>query len=155
MDSYEGATMMKTYRGLLAADTQDHIRLKTLKGDIGYKITKFQIIGNAPGTAEVEAIVKIYKLKQSTNTSTIDFTDGDLLAAAEHREFAAAEDISSPQVIIFDREIFNQDIFITYKTAAGTMSMNYYLELEQVKLNENESTMATLQSLRRFALPRN
>ena len=30
----------------------------------------------------------------------------------------------------------------------GTTNGNYYLELEQIKLNDNESTMATLQSIR-------
>ena len=142
--------MSKTlsFRGQLPIGLQDQIRLKTLKGKTGYKITKFQIIGNAPGTAEVEAIVQVFKSLPTAASSLINFSDMDLLAAAEHREFAAAEDMSSPQVIIFDREVFNQNIYVTYKAAAGTMSMNFYLELEQIKLNDNESTMATLQSIR-------
>mgnify|MGYP003659849407 FL=1 len=139
---------IKTYRGLLANNSIHEINLRTNTGKIGYRITKFQIIGNAPGTAEVEAIVQVFKSLPTATSSLINFSDMDLLAAAEHREFAAAEDMSSPQVIIFDREVFNQNIYVTYKAAAGTMSMNFYLELEQIKLNDNESTMATLQSIR-------
>ena len=145
--------MIKTFRGLMVNDTEDTIVLHTNDGSMGYRIVNFQIMGNAPGTAEVEAIVKIYKVSQSTNTSLIDFSDNTLLAAAEHREFAAAEDMSSPQVIIFDKEIFNQDIYITYKTAAGTMLMNYYIELEQVKLDLSESTVATLKDIRNIEQP--
>ena len=142
---------IKTFRGLMAADTQDTIVLHTNTGSTGYRIVKFQIMGNTPGTAEVEAVVKIYKISQSTNTSQIDYSDNTLLAAAEHREFAAAEDFSSPQVIIFDNEVFNQDIFVTYKPAAGSMKMNYYIELEQVSLDLNENTVATLKDIRNQA----
>jgi hypothetical protein len=139
---------IKTFRGLMVADTQDTIVLHTNTGSTGYRIVKFQIMGNTPGTAEVEAVVKIYKVSQSTNTSQIDFSDNTLLAAAEHREFAASEDFSSPQVIIFDNEIFNQDIFVTYKTAAGSMKMNYYIELEQISLDLSQNTVATLKDIR-------
>ena len=137
----------------MADDTQDTIVLHTNDGSTGYRIVKFQIISNTPGTAEVEAVLKIYKIEQSTNTAQIDFSDNTLLAAAEHREFAASEDFSSPQVIIFDQEIFNQDIYITYKSAAGAVSMNYYIELEQVKLDLNENTVATLKDIRNIAQP--
>jgi hypothetical protein len=139
---------IKTFRGLMAADTQDTIVLHTNNGSTGYRIVKFQIMGNTPGTAEVEAVVKVYKVSQLTNTAQIDFSDNTLLAAAEHREFAAAEDFSSPQVIIFDNEVFNQDIFVTYKTAAGSMKMNYYIELEQMNLDLNQNTVATLKDIR-------
>ena len=44
---------IKTFRGLMAADTQDTIVLHTNTGSTGYRIVKFQIMGNTPGTAEV------------------------------------------------------------------------------------------------------
>jgi len=140
--------VVKTFRGLLADGAEDRIRLHTIKGKVGYRIVKFQIIGNTPGTAEVEAIVKIWKTSQSTPNAQIDFTDSDLLAAAEHREFAAAEDFSSPQVIVFDNEIFNQDIYISYKTAAGSMKMNYYFELEIIPLDDKGAEYTTVKDLR-------
>jgi len=154
MECYEGATMIKTYRGALADGGQDQIRLRTNRGDIGYRIRKFQVIAQAPGTVNVEAVVKVYKVKQATAAidGTINFTDGDLLAATYYTgqdNHAYLESVIGP--IIFDQEIFNQDIYITSVDVDSATSMNYYLELEQVKLNDNESTMATLQSLRTVA----
>lgn len=148
--------MIKTYRGQLIDGGQDQIRLKTNRGDIGYRITKFQIITKTPGTDTVEGVCKIYRLLQSTIDGIVNFTDGDLLAVAEyHKEQNEAYPLGTN--IIFDQAIFNQDIYVTWAENGGGTgpSMNYYLELEQLKLNENESTMATLQSLRRLALPRN
>jgi hypothetical protein len=156
MECYEGATMIKTYRGTIGNQEQDHIRLKTNKGDIGYRIVKFEIIDTAPGTGNLELVVKIYKLKQSSVDASVNFTDGDLLGVGFWQYNASNPTYSTPYNIIFDREIFNQDIYITNRDISlNAKACNYYLELEQVKLNENESTMATLQSLRRLALPRN
>jgi hypothetical protein len=42
---------------------------------------------------------------------------------------------------------FNQDIFITLGSQSGA-SCNYYIELEQVKLDLNENTVATLKDIR-------
>jgi len=150
MECYEGATMIKTYRGNIVDGGQDHIRVKTNKGDIGYKIVKFQGIGDEPGTTVMESTLKIYKRKQTTINNAVDFTDGDLLAVAyicdnQNRQL----DINS--AVFFDKDIFNQDIYITHEDTSGSEKCNYYLELEQVKLNDNQSTMATLQSLRRVA----
>jgi len=156
MECYEGAKMIKTYRGMLSHNAQDHIRLKTNRGDIGYRVVKFQVIANVPGTTSHEAVTQIWKLKQAESAadphpwSIIDFTDGDLLAAS----FASAlvSGFTYTDVIVFDSKIFNQDIYITNNDVSGnTAKMNYYLELEQIMLNENESTMATLQSLRQIA----
>ena len=150
MECYEGATMIKTYKGILADGGQDHIRIKTNKGDVGYKIHKFQIIGKEPGQQDQEHTVKIYKTKQSTIDNAIDFSDGDLLGTAYIAE-DAGQAYPLYTIIIFDQEIFNQDIFITHQDTTGAQPCNYYLELEQVMLNDNESAMATLQSLRRVA----
>jgi len=123
--------MIKTYRGLLTDGDVDKIRLKTNKGDIGYKIIKFQVIASAPGAAAYEAVVTISKIN-FTPIATIDFSDGDLLAAAFYAGNAAAFNYPTSQVIIFDREIVNQDIYIGNQDLQNN-SMNYYLELEQVK----------------------
>ena len=40
---------------------------------------------------------------------------------------------------------FNQDIYITCKSSGN---MNYYMELEQIKLDLNENTVATLKDIR-------
>ena len=51
--------MIKTYRGNLADGGQDRIRLKTLKGEIGYKIIKFQAFP-IDCNEDMETSVKIY-----------------------------------------------------------------------------------------------
>jgi len=51
-------------------------------------------------------------------------------------------------VVTFDREIFNQDIYVSHVEVAGAATVNYYLELEQVKLDLSESTIATLKDIR-------
>ena len=50
--------------------------------------------------------------------------------------------------VIFDQEIFNQDIFVTHKIRNGTGSVNYYIELEQISLTLDENTVATLKDIR-------
>jgi len=142
--------MIKTYKGILTDGGQDKIRLKTNRGDIGYRIKTFQMIAEAIGTYDHGFIMKIYKVSQSTVTALIDFSDGTLLAAGY---FASHENIQNPllSVVVFDKEIFNQDIYITCKDIETGQNCNYYIELEQIKLNDNESTMATLQSMRQIA----
>jgi len=98
-----------------------------------------------------EHVVKLFKLKQTAPTATVDFTDGDLLAAGITANTSSGYLLGSNPVIIFDQEIFNQDVYMTHKDNGATSGCNYYLELEQVTLNENQSTMATLQSLRQIA----
>jgi len=54
--------------------------------------------------------------------------------------------------MIFDQEIFNQDIYIGTKDTQGN-AMNYYIELEQVKLDLSQSTVATLKDIRNLEYP--
>ena len=150
--------MIKTYRGILADGGQDKINLKTLKGEIGYRIVKFDIFAVSPGTLAQESTVMVWKLKQIISSPIpssvyIDFTDSDLLGVASIHGWSDRQ--LAEAVVLFDQEVFNQDIYVTHTETVGTAACNYYLELEQIMLNENESTMATLQSLRRLSLPRN
>jgi len=141
---------IKSYRGLIADAAQEHIRLKTNTGKIGYSIVKFQIFPYNPGTEQSESTVQIFKHKQpsvSGATAIVNFSDQDLLAAAFYSKSAAVSEAVSI-VTVFDQEIFNQDIYITHTEVGSTHPVNYYLELEQIKLSDNESTMATLQSIR-------
>ena len=48
---------------------------------------------------------------------------------------------------------FNQDIYITHTNLhADAGPVNYYIELEQIKLDLNENTVATLKDIRNQAL---
>ena len=43
---------------------------------------------------------------------------------------------------------FNQDIYVTNKDANGSKPVNYYLELEVIKLSEDQAMVATLKDIR-------
>jgi len=148
MECYEGATMIKTFRGQMADDTQDTIVLHTNDGSTGYKIHKLEIMPANPGTVTSEQAVKIYSISQTTHTGVFDFSDNTLLAAAYMENQSTSQYLGLPQVIIFDDRTFNQDIYVTYKNLDGSDPCNYHIELEQVKLDLNENTVATLKDIR-------
>jgi len=139
--------MIKTFRGLLADGAQDRIRLQTIKGKVGYRIVKFEMIGENPGGDDIEAVIKIYKEEQSTIDAVINFTDSSLLAAGYWKEDAGTTYPQS-QSIIFDTEIFNQDIFVTHKDKAVAEKCNYYLELEVIPLDDAGAEYTTLKDMR-------
>jgi len=144
--------MIKTFRGLMADGAQDTIVLHTNDGSTGYRIVKFQNINNNPGAQLIEGVMKIYKISQSTIDGIVDFSDNTLLAVSYHADNDSTAYTTS-DVIIFDREIFNQDIYITFKDISTGQPMNYYIELEQVSLDLNESTVATLKDIRNVTTP--
>jgi len=143
--------MIKTFRGLLANEGEERIRLSTIKGKVGYQIIKLQVLPSNPGGASYEACVKVFKSEQGTTpTTTIDFTDSDLLAAAIFAASSSTGDQYSTPAVIFDQEIFNQDIYITQKDTQGN-SMSYYLELEVVPLDDAGAEYTTLKDMRQPA----
>ena len=140
--------MIKTYRGLVADGAQDQIRLQTIKGKVGYKITKFQLMVTSPGSADVESCVKIFKESQGTPTNLIDFTDSTLLAAGYTMDSGSVANTRLPATVIFDNEVVNQDIFVTNFAASGSASCNYYLELEVIPLDDLSAEYTTLKDMR-------
>jgi len=142
--------MIKTYRGLLADGAQEKIPLSTKDGSVGYRITKFQAITTAPGVSTAEAIVKIYKTSQTTVDALINFTDSDLLGVVYWT--GRSSSVGTQDTIIFDNEIFNQDIYITAKDVDAGRDTNYYIELEQMKLDHTQNMSATLKAIRGSAV---
>tara|TARA_Y100000310_G_C20298891_1_gene630802 strand:+ start:249 stop:692 length:444 start_codon:yes stop_codon:yes gene_type:complete len=140
--------MIKTFRGLLADGEQEKIRLSTKNGKIGYKIIKFQLIGPAPGTTAGESTVKIFKVTQTSVTGDIDFSDGNLLAAAFWSNHNTATNYTEDLNVIFEQEVFNQDIFITHDESNSSAACNYYLELETINLTDNAAVVSTLRDIR-------
>jgi hypothetical protein len=139
--------MIKTFRGQLANEQQDTIRLSTVQGLIGYRIVKFELM--APDANEnMEGCVKIFTKKQSTFTNAVDFRDGSLLAAGYISQSNTSQNYPEDQITIFDHVVVNQDIFIYSKGADYTAAVNYYIELEQIKLDLSEATVATLKDMR-------
>ena len=141
--------VVKTFRALLADGGQDRIRLQTIKGKVGYRITKFQLMSRRAGDWKQESQVKIYKTSQATIDEIVDFTDSDLLAAAYLENNDSANYIGVPFMVIFDNEIFNQDIFITHDDAGGdARPVNYYFELEVIPLDDAGAEYTTLKDMR-------
>ena len=138
--------MKKSFRGLLADDSQEQIRLSTNNGLTGYKIVKFQVLGISENV-DYETVVQIFTKEQDTISDTINFTDPLLLAAASYGDTTSGS-VQNDQTVIFDNMGFNQDIFITAKATNGSTAINYYLELEQFTLSKDEATVATLKDMR-------
>ena len=140
---------VKSFRGKIGQQEQETIHLHTNNGSTGYRINKFQLFPDQPGTSTVENVVQIFKIQQSSvpaaGAATVDFSDNTLLAAAFYNGEAAGEYYLN---VIFDNEIFNQDIYVTHTNNQSGASVNYYIELEQIKLSLDENTVATLKDIR-------
>ena len=140
---------IKTFRGKLAMGLQKRLHLSTADGLTGYRIKKFELLPAAPGTANHELIGKVHSTDQTgLIASTVDFNDPTLIAVSFYNA-AHDNDKQFMSTTIFDNEVVNQDVYVNIKDATGvTDESNYYLELEQLKLNINESTFVTLKNLR-------
>jgi hypothetical protein len=143
--------VVKTFRGLLAAEGQDRIRLSTIKGKVGYRIIKLELMTNTPGqTDHAEHVVKVFNKFQSTINGVVDFSASDLLAAGVTFNRTDASAYYPTNNVIFDGEIFNQDIYITHSEviAGNAESCNYYLELEVIPLTDQGAEYTTLKDIR-------
>ena len=142
---------IKSFRGLIADNTQDIIPLSTNNGSTGYRIKKFELFPYAPGGSGTnsEHTVQIWTISQSSIDIVTDFSNQTLLGAAMMA--VSASGVANPSIlnVIFDNMTFNQDIYITHKeSAASSEPINYYIELEQIKLSLDENTVATLKDIR-------
>jgi len=143
---------IKTFRGQIASGAQDTVVLHTNDGSIGYRIVKFILMPSSPMNADGEHVVKIYKISQTTFTATVDFSDNTLLGAGQIANATSGYYNTAYDQVFFDNEIFNQDIYITHVDGqGGNDPVNYYIELEQIKLDLNQNTVATLKDIRNLA----
>jgi hypothetical protein len=137
---------MKSFKGKLADGEQEEISLSTNNGLTGYEITKFQVMPT-DANIDVESVVKIYSVQETTVTDQIDFSESTLLAASIIR---AGSGVTQPLTVttIFDNIKFNQDVFVTLKNSSYTAEINYYIEMKQSDLSLDEQTVATLKNIR-------
>jgi hypothetical protein len=149
--------MIKTFRGLIADRAQDTIVLHTNDGSTGYRIVKFQLFpAGATSAFAYESFVSIFKVKASEPIpadATPNFSDNKLLGCGYYTQHGTGESNPEDLNVIFDREIFNQDIFITHSNSASSEAINYYIELEQMSLDLSENTVATLKDIRNITAP--
>ena len=145
---------IKSFRGLMQDGDIDTISLHTRDGSIGYRIVKFQLMGYNLGSQEYQNVVKVFSVPQTgATTSTVDFSDQTLLAAGYY-EGNQATGYNEDLQVIFDNQIFNQDIYLTHKDDDAEQPINYYIELEQVRLDLNQNTVATLKDIRNIEGPK-
>jgi len=152
---------IKSFKGLIGTTASnnaqiENISLHTNNGSTGYRIKKFELMPYDFGAtaSELEATVKIYKTPQTVANSQVDFSDQTLAAAAVMAGAVDAYNYGISFATVFDNETFNQDISITYfnnKTNESAGFINYYIELEQIKLDLTENTVATLKDIRNIA----
>ena len=124
---------------MLYSGKQAHIHLAGGDANTGYRIHKLQLFAQLPGAASQESVVKIYQDKQTSVDGTVDFGDDTLLASAYLLNHLTATDNPAYMFAIFDNEHINQDIYITHADVKnGNTNINYYLELEEFKMNDSE-----------------
>ena len=139
--------MIKTFRGILADGEQERIRLSTKKGKVGYQIKSLQLMANNMNE-DGEYIISVWKIKQTSISALYDFSDHNLLAGAFLRVAKTAPGLNM-STIIFDKELFNQDIYITCDDVGGSsVGCNYYMELESMTLSDNAASVSTLRDIR-------
>ena len=141
----------KSFRGLMTTDSggdsTDTIPLSTNNGAIGYQIRKLQIIPKDPTDVTNEAVFQIFSIP-TASTDEIDFSNQTLLGCAHYSNHLSGTLYSEDSTIIFDNMKFNQDVYLTCKTDSGDKAINYYIEMEQMKLALDENTVATLKDIR-------
>jgi len=124
-----------SFRGLLGDGGEDEIELERQNMNVAFRIVKFEVMPNAPGTATQESIVKIYREEQTsipTSSGTIDFTETDLLAAAYYVQYGLPAAGQNTAIVTFDNTLFSRNIFVTHTDNDSAVSCNYYIELEEV-----------------------
>ena len=141
---------IKSFRGQLADGSQDTVVLHTNNGSTGYMIKKLALLNANAGDVDYSAVVKIYSVKQTTVDNDINFSDQTLLAVGYISTDASSTQFPDDVIVIFDNTRFNQDIYVTCKqtSASGNDDCNYYIELEQIKLDLSQNTVATLKDIR-------
>jgi len=135
---------IKTFRGLLADRAIDRIYLAGDEPGDGYRIKKFQLFpAGATSAFNYESFVSIFKIPQSTPPAdaTPDFSNQTLIACGYYTQSASATTNAEDMNIVFDNEIFNQDIYITHSNSDGASAINYYIELEQVMMPKGEQAV--------------
>jgi DNA-binding LacI/PurR family transcriptional regulator len=129
---------IKSFRGQIATNGQETITLRTNNG-----------MTTNPGTSAYENVFKIFSVPQTAVDGVIDFSDQTLLGVAYIAN--NGNNVTNDEtVVVFDNIVFNQDIHLTQIDMDGTptQAVNYHIELEQVKLDLSENTVATLKDIR-------
>jgi len=138
-----------SYRGRLGNNQTQIINLHTNDGKTGYQIVKFQTMPKVPEAQNEEGCLQIFTVEAGATAAAangeVDFNDVTLLAASFYSSATGTQAAPEDYTVIFDNAIFNQDIFMASKSQGD---MNYYIELKQIDLTEDQALVAIVKNLR-------
>jgi len=132
---YKGTGKVHSFRGQLADETQEKIRIQGSVGAIAWRITKFEIMPTLTGAINAELVAKIFREEQSSVTGDINFTNDELLGTAYFKINQTDVGTHGGPVVIFDNALFVRNIFVTAIDTNASNVTNYYIELEEVKVS--------------------
>ena len=152
---YKGTGKVHSFRGLLPEgdaalpDEERTIRIQGPVGDRAWRITKFELAGADPGSTEnFQTVVQIWREKQTATGTAINFDDDELLAAGVYN-FGATGTAPGVVITIFDNALFSRNIYVNQSTRGGVLDINYYIELEEVKVRLDTFAYAWCNTCRR------
>ncbi len=134
-----------SFRGLLADGGEDEINLERQNLNVAYRIVKFELMPNTSGGTNIDSNVKIFRAEPGSSTSTIDFNDQNILAAAIYYNGTYEND----HTVVFDNVLFSRNIYVQHHQSTGSASMNYYLEIEEVPVSASALIQIKLGTARR------
>ena len=146
--------MIKSFRGQIASGDSIKIRLHTNNGLTGYIVKDFRIMGANPTVNEDEAVVKLFSVQPvdatgvPTADALVDLSSPTLLAVGLYTGRATTRSYPINEIVIFESTKINQDVYLTSVETVTGNPVNYYIELEQIKLDTTEATVATLKDMR-------
>jgi len=143
---YKGTGKVHSFKGLLADGTQRKIRIQGPVGAIAWRISKFEVIGDS-NNRTYEVAIKVWREEQTSIDGLIDFDNDELLAAALYWQSASTAEAAWSKVI-FDNALFSRNIYVTNSDTQGNL-MNYYIELEEVKLSKAGMAQLAVAAARR------
>ena len=137
---------------MLADTGQDKILLSTKKGEKGYRIVKFILFpAGSTSSFSYESFVSIWKTDQAGNVpgdGVPDFSDNRLLGCGYYTQSGSGATNPEDMNVFFDQEVFNQDIYVTHSNSESAAAINYYIEIEVMKLSEQHAMVTTLKDIR-------
>jgi len=148
---YKGTGKVHSFRGLLADGGQRKIRIQGPVGAIAWRITKLEGFPNLPGTQDCESVLQIFREEQSAvsiTIATVDFDNAETLAASFYVD-AASGSAGPVLTTIMDNALFVRNIWITHTDTSGSQNMNYYIELEEVKVSKAGMAQLAVAAARR------
>jgi len=150
---YKGTGKVHSFRGNLEDGStatqrwQDKIRIQGPVGSIAWRITKFELIPQNIGAADLESMVMIWREEQATAPNSIDFRNDELLAAGYFG--ANTQGTAELSVVVFDNSLFVRNIWVTHYDHSTNQNINYYIELEEVKVGKAGMAQLAIAAARR------